>query len=180
MTRAIENPFASLERTANDTWGKKGGREKQFREKFREIAFGEGEENRGISYRSYRWILFRITWRPISGRNNILNGLLFNREFLLHEGNLVGHDSNSNVMEVTGKLFFPSERYRERERGDKTTAWILYEFRIYMIPWNHWNGSCYHYAFIYKIVRRFAHKFALIIPVNIYALLKLHLLQITR
>lgn len=61
MTRAIENPFASLERTANDTWGKKGGREKQFREKFREIAFGEGEENRGISYRSYRWILFRIT-----------------------------------------------------------------------------------------------------------------------
>lgn len=25
MTRAIENPFASLERTANDTWGKKGG-----------------------------------------------------------------------------------------------------------------------------------------------------------
>lgn len=159
MTRAIEDPFASLERTRQWHVGqKRGGREKQFREKFREIVWREGKEEENLgNFGIVGWI---IIWNKLkinlSARNNILNGLLFNREFLLHEENLAGHGSNSNVMEVTGKLF---SLRRDRERRDKTTAWILYEFRVYMILWNHWNGSYYHYAFIYKIVCRFAHKF---------------------
>lgn len=161
MTRAIEDPFASLERTRQWHVGqKRGGREKQFREKFREIVWREGKEEENLgNFGIVGWI---IIWNKLkinlSARNNKswMDCFLIENFFCMK-----GISRDTALIPTWWRLlenFFPFGEI-ERERRDKTTAWILYEFRVYMILWNHWNGSYYHYAFIYKIVCRFAHKF---------------------